>query len=285
MHDWENLRYFLAVAAEGTVSGAARELGVSHSTVLRRIENLEQSLDSRLFRKLQKGYVLTGAGESLYAETREVSSEIERAMSIASGQDEARGGILRISQPESGVINVYPLYREFTQRYPDITLEIHGTMEAHNLNQHEVDVALRISESPSELLIGRQLGTIKGSAYATKRYLDTKSGATSLSSYDWIVWQTRNNSLGHDWLKENVVGARIVMYAESAADVVNAICSDIGVGFMSTQEARYHDELVPLISDESIGEFPLWVLTHRDLRHNERVRLFMRFMAENIRLD
>ena len=66
MRDWENLRYFMAVARNGTVSGAAKELVVSHSTVLRRIEQFEKMLDSKLFKRLQRGYALTIAGEKLY---------------------------------------------------------------------------------------------------------------------------------------------------------------------------------------------------------------------------
>ena len=78
MRDWENLRYFLAVARKGTVSGAARELAVSNSTVLRRIEQFEKTLDSKLFKKLQRGYELTAAGENLFTQAQQIEGDVDK---------------------------------------------------------------------------------------------------------------------------------------------------------------------------------------------------------------
>lgn len=285
MRDWENLRYFLAVARQGTVSGAASELKVSHSTVLRRIEQFEMMLDSVLFRKLQRGYELTLAGEELYRNARQIEGEIDRVLARAEGHSDAIEGKLRISQPEPGILNTYPLFAEFQRRHPEIVLEVHSTMEPHNVTQMQVDIVLRISESPPELLAGRCLGKVKARAYASRDYLASLPEGHGPRDYQWIVWQATAERNPERWLAENVVNPRIVMYAVSMPDVVSAICNGMGAGFLSSHEARHHEQLVELFDGRVLAEYSIWILTHRELRNSERVKTFMRFMAENLVLE
>lgn len=284
MRDWENLRYFLSVARQGTVSGAAKELKVSHSTVLRRIEQFEAVLGSKLFKKLQRGYELTAAGEELFNNSASIEQDIDRVLSKAEGRYDVAEGKLRISQPEIGIINIYPLYAEFSRQHPEISLEIHSTMAAHNLNQQEVDIAFRFTEAPPDLLVGRCLGTIKAKAYATRKYLRRFPENTPLNEYDWIVWQTGEGSPGKRWLEANVVNPRIVLYAETMPDVVSAIFNHMGAGFLSHHEAELNPGLQEMLDGRVIAELKLWILTHRDLRNSERVKTFMRFMADNLNL-
>lgn len=285
MRDWENLRYFLAVARQGTVSAAASELRVSHSTVLRRIEQFELALGSKLFKRLQRGYELTLAGEELYNNSNGIEGEIDRVLAQAEGRYDAAEGKLRISQPELGILNVYPLYAEFQRRHPEITLEVHSTMEAHNIAQQEVDIVLRVAESPPDLLVGRRLGSIKARAYASREYLNRMPAGSTPADYGWIVWQMTAQDNAQRWLKENLGNPRFVLFAVSMTDVVSAICNGMGVGFLSSHEARQHTELVELFDGRVISEYSLWILTHRDLRNSERVKTYMRFMSENLVLD
>ncbi|ARN73283.1 LysR family transcriptional regulator [Oceanicoccus sagamiensis] len=285
MRDWENLRYFLAVARQGTVSGASRELAVSHSTVLRRIEQFETILGSKLFKKLQRGYELTAAGEKLFAEGQHIEIDIDRVISQAKGQHDVTQGKLRISQPEIGILNIYPLYAEFKRQHPDITLEIQSTMQALNVAQQEVDIVFRISKQPPDLLVGRCLGTIKAKAYASKHYLKQLPKNSSPDNYDWIKWHMPSGIPSTNWLKDNYPNARIVFSTPHMPDVVSAIHSGIGVGFMSSHEAAKYRGLVEMFDGEIIADYKLWMLTHRDLRNSERVKTFMRFMAENLILD
>lgn len=285
MRDWENLRYFMAVARNGTVSGAAKELGVSHSTVLRRVEQFEKILDSKLFKRLQRGYELTRAGQQLYTDGQSIESEIDQLMSQAEGHYDVTGGKLRISQPEIGILSIYPLYAEFQRQHPEITLEVHSTMATHNINQQEVDIVLRIADTPPELLVGRCLGEIKARIYASKHYLKRLPKNHTINDYDWISWQMTANGTASEWFKENISDPRIVLHAESMPDVVSAVLSGMGVGFLSSHEARKHKSLVELFDGLTVGEFKLWILTHRDLRNSERVKTFMRFMAEHLVLE
>lgn len=285
MRDWENLRYFLAVARQGTVSGAARELAVSHSTVLRHVEQFETVLGSKLFKKLQRGYELTAAGESLFSDGQHIEAEIDRMLSRAEGQHDVTQGKLRISQPEMGILNIYPLYTEFKRQHPDITLEIQSTMQTHNVGQQEVDIVFRIAEQAPELLVGRCLGTIKAKAYASKKYLQQMPKNHTTPDYDWIVWQIPRTVRTKDWMNKNIQNPKVVLTTPHMPDVVSAILSGMGVGFMSTHEAQKHKNLVELFDGQVIADYKLWMLTHRDLRNSERVKTFMRFMAGNLILE
>lgn len=285
MRDWENLRYFLAVARSGTVSGAAKALGVSHSTVLRRVDQFETILDSKLFKKLQRGYELTQAGEKLYANAQGLEADIDELMSQAEGHYDSTAGKLRISQPELGILNVYPLYAAFRKQHPEITLEVHSTMTAHNINQQEVDIVLRLSEDPPDLLVGRCLGDIQARIYCSKDYLAGLPENHTLNDYEWIAWQMAGSGVTTEWFRNNISDPRIVLHSDSMPDVVSAVVNGMGVGFLSSHEARKHPELVELFDGNVVGEFKLWILTHRDLRNSERVKTFMRFMAEHLVLN
>lgn len=285
MRDWENLRYFLAVGRHGTISGVAKEFGVSHSTVIRRIDQFEQSLDSKLFKRLQRGYGLTSAGESLFNNVQNIEPEIDKALSQAEGHHDVTQGKLRISQPEIGILNIYPLYTEFRRQHPDITLEIHSTMVTHNITQQEVDIVLRVSKSPPDLLVGRCLGVIKSRVYASKRYLKRLPKNHNSNDYEWIVWKWTAETTVKHWFDQNALNPNVVLYAESMPDVMSAVSSDMGVAFLSSHEARRHSNLVELFDGEVISERKLWLLTHRDLRNSERVKTFMRFITENLVLE
>nr|WP_255399626.1 LysR substrate-binding domain-containing protein [Oceanicoccus sp. KOV_DT_Chl] len=210
---------------------------------------------------------------------------MDQLLSQAEGHHDVTQGKLRISQPEIGILNIYPLYAEFKRQHPDITLEIQSTMAAHNLAQQEVDIVLRFSEQPPELLVGRLIGTVKAKAYASKHYLKQLPKNHTSKDYDWIQWQRPKSVPASNWVKDNILNPRIVFRTPHMPDVVSAILSGIGVGFMSSHEAAQHKSLVELFDGEIIATYPLWMLTHRDLRNSERVTTFMRFMAENLHLD
>ena len=282
MYDWDNLRFFLAVAEHGTVSGAAKSLNVSHSTVLRRIEQFESQLDIKLFRKMQKGYELMPEGELLFADARTLSSDVNRVLSKAEGHHQVTTGKLRISQPEPGIISCYSLYSQFQRENPEISLEIYSTMHSHNINQHEVDVVLRISDSPPDLLVGKCLGEIRPKVYASKNYLESLPQNHTIEDYRWVVWLGTYDDTFRAWFQSKGIEPNIALYAGSMQDAVEAVRNGMGVGFLSNIEAQKHGELVELFDGESIRFFKLWILTHRDLRNTHRVQKFMRFMSNSL---
>lgn len=292
MDNWDNLKIYLAVARNGTVSAAAQELGVSHATVLRRIDQFEQELGTKLFKRLQSGYQLTLEGKALFEEAQNVEAATMRIQRQFEGGDEQMSGAIRITQPENEVVDLYPLYAKFIKRYPDITLEILSTAKISNLNRQDADVALRFTLEPDELLVGRCLGPVHFGAYASKSYLrnhQRKLDELELNDCDWILWQPESNRMDKsaqlDWLKQRMDEPHIIMRTSSVSDIISAIRSGIGVGFVSHPIAAHYPDLVALPNAKFTSMLKLWILTHRDLRNQARVKCFMRFIADELKLN
>ena len=145
MIDWDDVRYFLAVAHGGSVRAAAERLGVNHATVLRRIAQLEERLGAQMFEKLPSGYRLTEAGEEVleFAEQMEVSSN--RLETRIFGRDQSVRGLLRVTlAPTLATHLLMPDFAEFARLHPDIEMEILSSGELANLTNREADVAIRV---------------------------------------------------------------------------------------------------------------------------------------------
>lgn len=285
MENWDNLRYFLAVAKAGTVKAAADKMGVSHTTVLRRIDLFEREMESKLFKRLQSGYELTAFGHSVVEGALKVRHEIEQLELQIKGQDLRLEGSLRISQPENDVINLYPVYAEFSRLYPQITLKIASSVKISNLNRHEVDVAIRFSESPQDLLVGRCVGRLDFGIYGSKDYLKKFDGKAEWEDLDWILLsyfskKEEGPMVQDGWLAKRVKNPKVILRTTSSSGIINAIRAGMGVGFLSSHTAKQYPELIPLPLDEPAFSLKLWALTHQDLRHTAMVRVFMQHFAD-----
>lgn len=282
---WDDLRYFLAVARAGTLSKAARELGVSHATVIRRVDQLETDTRTRLFRRLQSGYQLTEDGERLLPHAAEMEKKAHLINSVLTPEKSEYSGRVRISQPENTVINLYPLYQQFISQYPGITLEVDATPTLSNLNQHEADIAIRVTDQPPATLVGRRLGKLRYRAYAHRRYLQSCEDR-NVDELDWVIWRpTKSDDAERQekWLQRNVGNPRIVMRASSIADVLLAVRAGLGVGVLTDVAAQQYPDLTSLDLPAITSDLTLWLLTHRDLRHVPRIKLLMQFVAEGLR--
>ena len=145
MIDWDDVRYFLAVARGGSVRAAAERLGVNHSTVLRRIAQLEERLGVHMFEKLPSGYRLTAAGEEVleFADQMEASSHLLETRIF--GRDQSVRGLLRVTlAPPLATHLLMPDFADFARLHPDIEMEILSSGELANLTNREADVAIRV---------------------------------------------------------------------------------------------------------------------------------------------
>ncbi len=287
MDSWDNIRYFIEVARCGSVSAASDKIEVSHSTVLRRIEQLEQGLGVKLFKRLQSGYELTDSGEGLL--NRAFAMEAE-AMAIERdylGKDEKLAGTLRVSQPSDDVVDIYPIYAKFIKTYPEIRLEVSPTGLMAKMTQQETDVAIRFTDKPHDLLIGKKIGHLRFRAYAHKKYLQQFKKRPKLGQVDWIIWQgeplVMQRNIVYNWINEQLEKPRVILQTSSVSGVVSAIRAEIGAGFITDCIAEQYADWVSLPGTEITGAYELWLLTHRDLKHVPRVSCFMRFMEQELR--
>ena len=288
MKNWDDFKYYLAIARSGSVSAAAQELEVSHATVLRRIDQLEISMGAKLFRRLQSGYQLSETGEALYETASNVEAEVQKMYSQVQGNQLA--GKIRVSQPTAGAFDLYSIYAEFIKQYPSIELEILPIYWDVNINRQEADVAIITAEEPHELLVGRALGHVTWQAYASKRYLAEFSSEPSPAELNWVMLERSliNRASGGsrniwDVLQSEVKHPKVVLQTQSYPELLFAVQEGVGATFMSDAFAHKLEDIVPVPGCQLHNKAKYWILTNRDLRHIERIKCFMTFVGDRLR--
>jgi DNA-binding transcriptional LysR family regulator len=170
--NWDDLRLFLAVARSGSISGAARQLDLQHSTLSRRMRNLEQGLGVRLFDKVPSGYALTTAGESLLEAATRMEREVLLVDGVLSGTDLQLSGPLRVTAIDNMATTVLmPMFTGFSRQYPGVTLHLTVSNNDLSLAQREADVAIRPTNTPPETLIGKRVLTVASASYGSPEYI------------------------------------------------------------------------------------------------------------------
>ncbi len=276
---WDDLRVFLEIARTGSLAGAARALGVNHSTVFRRINAFEAKLGVRLFERLPTGYALTVAGEEMQASAARVEREIDRLDRRITGQDLRLEGSLVVTTTDTIIENLLtPHLLGFRNAYPGIVLELVIDNQNVNLSKRQADVAVRPTRNPPETLVGRKVADVAVAPYASPRYM--KGRAAAPEALDWL---TVDESLSHlasaRWFRETYPDANVVVRANSLFGLLHTCEAGMGAALLPCFMADRRKPLTRIGEPIPGAGTMLWLLTHEDLRHTGRVRAFMDFMA------
>jgi DNA-binding transcriptional LysR family regulator len=288
--DWDDLRYVLAVARAGSLSGAARNLSVMHSTMLRRIDAIEEKLQVRVFERLRSGYVATEAGEALCRVAEQCEPLVAEAERRIVGGDTRLTGNLHVTT--GFVVAQYLLPRPlaaFCAAHPDIEVEVQGARERLDLSRREADVAIRMSVEVPDYLVGRRLGDIdfrvygwhdapflRGSRKPKIRPVDKLA-----RDLPWICFQRGAQDRVYDrWLHANVPQSSIAVRVDHFPTALSMMRTGIGVALLPEFMAKDVDGLVALSAPIEALQSPLWILTHPDLRNTARVRAFMQVVGD-----
>ncbi len=280
--DWDDLRYFLAIDRSGSIGAAARQLGASHSTVLRRIASLEKKLGARLFERLPTGYAMTSAGERLRARLEGVAERIEGAQRELSGLDEGPSGTIRVTSTDTLACGLLmPHLAAFRKTHPGIRIELVVSNTFMSLTKREADVAVRPSNRPPENLVGRKIGRVRTALYAARGRVRRN---TDWRDCDWV---SPGESLAHldqaKWIAKNVPPERVAATVDTLLGMVDAVRAGLGIGFLLEFLAAPHDDLVRLAEPDANLDTEIWVLTHSDLRNVPRIRILTDFLHERLR--
>ncbi len=278
LSNWDDLRVFLAVARAGSLSGAARSLGVNHSTVFRRIAGFEETLGVRLFDRLPTGYALTPAGEETLRIVESIEADVATLDRTVTGQDLRLSGTVRITATDMLAFWLLPDHLgRFRAAYPGIEVEIVVGNEALNLSRRETDIALRIGNTPPETLVGRQVGRLEFAVYGGQDYCAAHPG-TDLAQHDWIGFDSAHAPLTRQ-LEKLLPGKRPAVRSNSVACAVRLARAGLGLAVLPCAIADRKPGLI------RVGELPvpfgldLWLLTHEDLRHTARIRAVLEFLT------
>lgn len=295
--DWDDLRHAHAIGVAGSLAGAARLLGVNHTTVLRRLDALEAQLGTRLFERQRTGYRPTEAGIVLLEQARHMATRADEVERQVLGRDRGLTGALRLTTAFVLMEHLLPQpLADFARAYPGIEVEVienafladlssRPADAAHYGLRREADVALRLSSHVAEYLVGRELGMTRCRVYALRGAPGLPQGVTGIDALTrdapWVAFERDASSRVYDrWMREHLALSNVRV----RVDIFNAkaamLRTGVGVGILPTFMERKHPELVAV--SEPIAELaqPVWMLTHPDLRRTARVRAFMQFVGD-----
>lgn len=282
--DWDALQVVLAIARSGTLSGAGIALGVTHTTVGRRLARLEQHLGVRLFDRLPDGFAVTDAGLELVEVAKTVEAQLHRVESSVRGQDAQLAGTLRVSTLDFLFEAFVDVFASFQATYPGIELTVTTTESEVSLFRREADVAFRLTNSPPETVVGRKVGAVRFAMYG---HVDLVESSCDLNELPWLHWDERLEPQARwmDGFRSSVAerAATSVRLGESTLLRRAALRAGMGVHPLPCFEGDRYPELVqigPLLSD---FDRQLWLLTLPALRDTRRVRAFITHFAEALR--
>lgn len=284
---WDHLRFFLALAETGTLSMAARRLGVSHTTVLRRVRALEASLDTTLFEQTGKGYAMTAAGEALHAEAGRIGEAIESVSRRIDAADSGIGGEVKITTTDTLAFAVLPpLLAELGERNPQLRFSLSMWNPLSDIVNREADIAIRACREPPGRLIGRRVGTVRFAACTARDYAATHAlerFPENVSAHRFVTLDASYADVpSRRWLEARLPAGVARTTVNGFLTAVAACRAGMGITVLPTYMLAEFPDLVRLPVEEDIPGNELWVLSHADLRDTERVRVTRRFLFERL---
>ena len=281
MIDWDDVRYFLAVARGGSVRAAAERVGVNHATVLRRIAQLEERLGAQMFEKLPSGYRLTEAGEEVLEFADQMEASSHQLETRVLGRDQSVRGLLRVTMPPPLATHLLmPDFAEFARLHPDIEMEILSSGELANLTNREADVAIRVVYDRKTLplnLHGLKGPEVFGAVYmARDRAAMGQAGAQN--RLRWIVISSHGIP---DWA--GMVPSTGVPFRTTDAEAqIAAVRQGVGMTTLPCFVGDADPRLVRVPGTDLHLYGTLWLLTQGETRKTKRVRLFTEFIARRL---
>ena len=288
MLDWNDLRYFLAVANGGSTLAAGRTLRVSQTTVARRIFALEEALGIQLFDKRQAGYALTPAGEALLDHARQVEASATAFADAASVHGRELSGTVRITSEDiygTGLLS--SLLRDLHELHPEIMIDLDMVQEMRDLGKGEADIALRSSSKNQPAgLVGRQLCKDDWTLYCSRDYADRHGAPSSVRDlkHHAIVGGGGGTLWRHyqAWLKQLGLEDQVAMHHANSTGLLSAVRSGFGIAVLPCIVADADPNLIRCIPPREDHGRVLWLLTHERVRRSPRVRAVIDFLYERL---
>jgi len=283
---WDDFRLVKTIAEAHGLGGAAERLGINHSTVFRRLGQLEEGLGVKLFERHRTGYVLTAAGEEMAALAERMEEDVAAFARKLEGQAVSPAGELRVTTNDTLLVHLLtPLFGKFTRACPDVRLDVVLTNQALNLSKRDADVAIRATDNPPETLVGRRVASIAWAIYGRAVDFEMPEEVDLLALFD-RTWVALGDNLAGlkaaRFVRDRVPAEKIVYKVNTVLGLSEAVENGIGIGPLPCFIADARRSLVRLTAPNPDFSAGLWLLTHPDLRQSARVRAFMDFTAAEI---
>lgn len=285
--DWSHYRAFLAVLRDGTLSGAARNLGLAQPTLGRQIAELERQLGAALFIRSPRGLVPTDAARDIAPHAEAMAAAANSMIRAASGGANDAAGVIRITASEIIGAEVLPsLLAGFRRANPGVTIELALSNRVEDLLRGEADIAVRMVRPSQQALVARQIGEVGLGMYAHRRYLEhapaPKSLAALASDHALIGFDQETPFLRDLLTRLSITRNHFALRTDSDLAHLAAVRAGFGIGFVQYGIARREADLIAILPDEVRLAMEMWLVLHEDLRASRRLRLAMNYLAKGL---
>lgn len=285
--DWNQMRAFAATAEAGSLSAAARKLGLTQPTLSRQVAALEQRLGMTLFDRVGKALVLTETGASLLDHARQMSEAADMVALAATGHAKGVEGVVSISASEAMAAYILPdIVQRIRLAEPRLVIEIVASDALSDLRRREADIAIRHVRPEQPDLIGRLVREATASFYASPEWTarhGVPRNADDMMDTDFIGFD--RSGRGQDYLRAmglDLSHRNVHVYCENTCVVWEMIKRGLGVGIMGDDIAAGCDGIVRVLTDLPAIRFPIWLVTHRELHTSRRIRMVYDMLAQEL---
>jgi len=281
--EWEQIRAFLAVARLGSLSAAARELGVSQPTLTRTIQLLESGTRLNLFKRTTQGLSLTEAGQALMESATHMREAADAFARQAAGMSEELRGDVRVSANE--IVGMYllpPAVAALREQHPGVHIDIVISNRASSLGKREADIALRMFRPPQPDLVARRLPDLPLGFFAHRDYIERHGAPAGIEDFK------RHSVIGFDKATDFIDGAARLGYTFARDDFtlrsdnmpaqIALLRAGAGIGALHLGLARHFPELTRILADVPLPPLEFWCVCHRDVQHSARIRAVMQHL-------
>lgn len=274
--DWDDLQTFLAIAREGSLSGAARALKTTQPTMGRRLAQMEKRIGARLLERHPRGYVLTSLGETILGNVERIEAEVMATERTITGKDIALEGTVRVTSVDVIASRIIvPAISLMQCTHPKIIVELIPDARSLNLSKREADIAIRMVRFENTDLVTKKLGTMKTGFFASKSYLKNFGVPNKFNSDKHLIINVLEDQMHLEEpkaLTASFPNAHTNIKTNSREAMVQACKMGMGIACLPKRRATEESELVEIEADIKAPERDIWLGVHSDLRHMPRIR-------------
>lgn len=285
--DWNQLKAFLETAETGTLSAAARKLGLSQPTLSRQVAAIEQTMGVTLFERVGKSMALTPTGLNLLEHARAMGAAADALSLAATGRSQALGGVVSVSATDAVAATLLPpLVKKLREQEPGIAIEVIPSNALSDLLRREADIAIRHVKPEQPELIARLIREATAHFYASKDWVRTHGHPRSAEDAAHLPFVGADRSgryLGY--LRAHglpLSEANFSCYADHSVASWALVLQGMGIGAMLEEIALATSGVVRVLDELPPVRFPIWLVTHRELRTSRRIRVVFEALAQGL---
>jgi DNA-binding transcriptional LysR family regulator len=285
--DWNQLKAFLETAETGSLSAAARKLGLTQPTLSRQVAAIEQRMGVTLFERVGKTMALTPTGLDLLEHARTMGVAADALRLAATGRSEALGGVVSVSASDAvAAFLLPPLVRLLREQEPGIAIEVIASNALSDLLRREADIAIRHVKPEQPDLIARWIREARANFYASEDWVKVHGhprNAEDATGLPFVGSDRSGQFLAY--LRQHglpLSEANFSCYADHSVAHWALVRQGMGIGAMMDEIARDTPGIVRVLEDVPPVNFPIWLVTHRELRTSRRIRVVFEALAQGL---